>query len=102
MHGVDDIANDLFKEMEQAPEEIPEMTSAKEEPSPHENQSDQDIDALLPKTPQIVRAKPFQRPKLREWAHVIDVNQEFTDFHSLVPVLAFQVEDLYFCDVTQA
>lgn len=28
------------------------------------------------------------RPKQKEWAHMVDVNQELTNFHELVPNMA--------------
>jgi len=32
-----------------------------------------------------------RRNKGKEWAHVVDVNQEMTNFHELIPEMAHQV-----------
>lgn len=31
------------------------------------------------------------RPKAKEWAHMVDVNKEITNFHELVPNMAKEV-----------
>lgn len=33
-----------------------------------------------------------RRKRGREWAHVVDVNQEMTNFHELIPEMAHQVK----------
>ena len=35
-----------------------------------------------------------RRNKSKEWAHVVDVNQEMTNFHELIPDMAHQVPSL--------
>lgn len=56
----------------------------------------QEIDKLLPSTTTTINtitnpsSKRNMAPSLKEWAHVIDVNLPFPDFHSLVPDMAFQ------------
>ncbi|KAJ5281701.1 hypothetical protein N7478_007073 [Penicillium angulare] len=57
------------------------------------DEDEEDIDALLPvEFPSLEPRNPLlsglQRQKGREWAHVVDVNKEITNFHDLVPDMA--------------
>lgn len=57
-----------------------------------------DVDLLLPKTVHyyfiqlnlIVPKKKVEKKLGREWAHMVDVNQDFPEFHDLVPELAHE------------
>ncbi|KAJ3110298.1 hypothetical protein HDU96_006741 [Phlyctochytrium bullatum] len=53
-----------------------------------------DVDALLPdkdSAASFAPKKPKSEPKQKEWAHVVDVNLPFPDFHEKVPDMAYKV-----------
>ncbi|KAJ3253011.1 hypothetical protein HK103_001021 [Boothiomyces macroporosus] len=49
---------------------------------------EKDVDDLLPESDNLLTAKP-QKKKQKEWAHMVDVNLDFPEFHDLVPEMAF-------------
>lgn len=60
---------------------------------PDDSDDEEDIDALLPVEfpslePRNQLLAGLQKQKGREWAHVVDVNKEITNFHELVPDMA--------------
>lgn len=59
----------------------------------NDSEDEEDIDALLPVEfpalePRNQLLAGLQKQKGREWAHVVDVNKEITNFHELVPDMA--------------
>ncbi|KAJ5215861.1 uncharacterized protein N7498_002268 [Penicillium cinerascens] len=76
---------------EQTPESNPQTQA--EEDDEVSDEDDEDIDALLPvEFPALEPRNPLlagiQQQKGKEWAHVVDVNKEITNFHDLVPDMA--------------
>lgn len=64
-----------------------------DEESASEDEEEDDIDALLPvEFPSLEPRAPllsaFQKKGGKEWAHVVDVNKEISNFHELVPDMA--------------
>ncbi|KAI8903183.1 NUC185 domain-containing protein [Gorgonomyces haynaldii] len=57
------------------------------EESEEEEEEEKDVDDLLPDTLSLIQPK---KPKSREWAHMIDVNQAFPEFYDLVPEMAHE------------
>ena len=48
-----------------------------------------DIDDLLPETSDLLKLIPKPEPSTKkQWVHMVDVNQDFPEFHDLVPELA--------------
>jgi antiviral helicase SKI2 len=85
--GIDDILNlaDMIKEptmAEESKEESPEKTESVKEDAIDDIVSD----VVLP-----ITQLPLLAEQHREWAHVIDVNTPFDQFHDMVPELAHEV-----------
>ena len=56
-----------------------------------EQLEEKDVDAILTDEVQLrLPDMPTQQPKTREWAHMIDVNQDFPEFNDLVPEMAMK------------
>ncbi|KAI0018098.1 antiviral helicase [Xylariomycetidae sp. FL0641] len=107
-------AKAIEAELDQEPEQAPEQeevnghaeTNGAEDESPEE---DEDIDALLPVEfpalePHGNLAASSARKAGREWAHMVDINRDITNFRELVPDMArewpfeldtFQKEAIY-------
>ncbi|TPX59484.1 hypothetical protein SpCBS45565_g07719 [Spizellomyces sp. 'palustris'] len=90
--GGDDLAFEFLKEegvdMPTDPEAIPQQEE-KISLSPEEGN---EVDELLPDKPEGLPLPP-PRPKAithKEWAHVVDINNDFPDFYDLVPELAHE------------
>ncbi|KAI3327101.1 DSHCT domain-containing protein [Xylariaceae sp. AK1471] len=92
-------AKAIEEELDQEPEDSPE----KEEVNGHvdtnevehelEEEEDEDIDALLPVEfpalePHANLAASSARKAGREWAHMVDINRDITNFRELVPDMA--------------
>jgi antiviral helicase SKI2 len=56
------------------------------------SQETKDVDDLLPETDNVLTIAPKKKTdiKQREWAHMVDVNQEFPEFYDLVPDMAYK------------
>ncbi|KAJ3271047.1 hypothetical protein HDV01_007128 [Terramyces sp. JEL0728] len=65
-----------------------EQEEEKVEEIVQEIKDEKDVDELLPETDLIITAKPQKRAQ-KDWAHMIDVNLDFPEFHDLVPEMAF-------------
>jgi antiviral helicase SKI2 len=53
-------------------------------------ESTKDVDSFLPETDLVLTVHPQKKEKKqREWAHMVDVNQEFPEFYDLVPEMAY-------------
>ncbi|KAJ3295595.1 hypothetical protein HK104_002499, partial [Borealophlyctis nickersoniae] len=95
--GEDEVISHLLQEPErqEKPSKSPEgeaLPNAIGEDKPEKK----DVDELLPVRSgvPVTAPKPVKVPQ-REWAHVIDVNQDFPDFYDLVPELAHQKQAVY-------
>jgi hypothetical protein len=94
----DELLNELLREQIQKVEEEKEKDTL-ELLTPRPSSPSNEIDQLIPEAPnvnKVLALKPvsIQKPKKAEWVQVIDVNQDFPDFHSLVPSLALDVSRL--------
>ncbi len=86
----DDLLKELLREeIERAEEEDASL------PVQESSTTKTEIDELIPDAPDVNRVlalKPAKvQSKVTEWVQVVDVHQDFPDFHSLVPSLALDV-----------
>ncbi|KAJ3044020.1 hypothetical protein HDV00_003549 [Rhizophlyctis rosea] len=88
LHGEDDLLKDLLPADIQNEPSVPDEKTEKAQP---EAEGKKDIDDLLPAQPTLPdQALKTAKPQQKEWAHIIDVNAPFPEFHDLVPELAHQ------------
>lgn len=91
----DDLLNELLREQIEKVDEEPEK-DASVPLSQRPSSPPTEIDQLIPEAPDVKKVlalKPLAipKPKKTEWVQVVDVNQDFPDFHTLVPSLALDV-----------
>jgi antiviral helicase SKI2 len=108
-------AKAIEQELDQEPEDSPEREEVSDQVDANgieqelEDEEDEDIDALLPVEfpalePHAKLAASSARKAGREWAHMVDINRDITNFRELVPDMArewpfeldtFQKEAIY-------
>ena len=52
--------------------------------------SGDEVDEIIPEQTRITIKKKKIQPVQKEWAHVVDINADFSNFHQLVPEMAHQ------------
>lgn len=55
----------------------------------------EEVDALVHTIPKIKPSTDLNKSLSKEWAHLVDVNAEFSDFYERVPEMAHQVEIIF-------
>jgi antiviral helicase SKI2 len=82
LNANDDILLSLLNDSSETP--IPEVSHSQD------MESSKDVDNFLPETDAVFTVQPPKKEKKqREWAHMVDVNQEFPEFYDLVPEMAY-------------
>lgn len=86
---------EVRRSLGQSPEEIDQSETGEvaQETSVDEDEVEEDIDSLLPVEfpalePRGTLLSSSSKKARKEWAHVVDVNKEITNFHDLVPDMA--------------
>ncbi|KAL2872424.1 armadillo-type protein [Aspergillus lucknowensis] len=92
-HTLQEEEGDFRPEQDDATSDVEGGVKIGDEESSSEDEEEEDIDSLLPiEFPPLEPRAPLlsavQRKGGKEWAHVVDVNKEISNFHDLVPDMA--------------